>query len=407
MTVEALEIQGAVVSYGDAEPVLKGVSLSVNSGEFIALLGASGCGKTTLLRAISGFVRLRAGAIRVSGVDIAGLPPDKRDMAMVFQSYALWPHMTTAQNIGYGLRLRRQSRSAIAQRVRELLSMLGLEGLGERKVTQLSGGQRQRVALGRALAVNPRILLLDEPLSNLDAKVRAQMRHEIKAIQQSLGITAIHVTHDREEAMVMADRIVILNEGYIVQQGTPEEIYNRPATPFVASFTGVNNVVALDIGIEDSRIRVAAGEHNAEALLQLGNEGRTWPNPRVGRLPRISAPRRRDWSSERMRRQTASRSAAGSPNAPIRAGYTDTRSTSAADSFLSMTCAESLPGTRSASGFPPKPSTSTRQRRSILQDSPASTRNGIDCKILSIRQDRYRCAFSETKTMTRKGRTRT
>ncbi len=282
MTVEALEIQGAVVSYWDAEPVLKGVSLSVNSGEFIALLGASGCGKTTLLRAISGFVQLRAGAIRVSGVDIAGLPPDKRDMAMVFQSYALWPHMTTAQNIGYGLRLRRQSRSDIAQRVRELLSMLGLEGLGERKVTQLSGGQRQRVALGRALAVNPRILLLDEPLSNLDAKVRAQMRHEIKAIQQNLGITAIHVTHDREEAMVMADRIVILNEGYIVQQGTPEEIYNRPATPFIASFTGVNNVVALDVGIENDLVRVAAGEHNAEALLRFGNEGAHLADPTSG-----------------------------------------------------------------------------------------------------------------------------
>jgi len=273
MTVEALEIQDAVVSYGSAEPVLKGVSLSVNSGEFIALLGASGCGKTTLLRAISGFVQLSAGAIRVSGVDIAGLPPDKREMAMVFQSYALWPHMTTAQNIGYGLRLRRKSRSDISQRVGELLSMLGLEGLGERKVTQLSGGQRQRVALGRALAVNPRILLLDEPLSNLDARVRAQMRHEIKAIQQNLGITAIHVTHDREEAMVMADRIVILNEGHIVQQGTPEEIYNRPASPFVASFTGANNVVELHVGIEDGHVRVAAGEHNAETLLVLGGKG--------------------------------------------------------------------------------------------------------------------------------------
>jgi len=282
MTVEALEIQDVVVSYGDAEPVLKGVSLSVNSGEFIALLGASGCGKTTLLRAISGFVRLRAGAIRVSGVDIVGLPPEKRDMAMVFQSYALWPHMTTAQNIGYGLRLRRKSRSDIAQRVGELLSMLGLEGFGERNVTQLSGGQRQRVALGRALAVNPRILLLDEPLSNLDARVRAQMRHEIKAIQQNLGITAIHVTHDREEAMVMADRIVILNEGYIVQQGTPEEIYNRPASPFVASFTGANNVVALHIGIEDGLVRVAAGEHNAEALLRLGSEGVHLAEPKSG-----------------------------------------------------------------------------------------------------------------------------
>ena len=282
MTVEALEIQDAVVSYGDAEPVLKGVSLSVNSGEFIALLGASGCGKTTLLRAISGFVRLRAGVVRVAGVDITGLPPEKRDMAMVFQSYALWPHMTTAQNIGYGLRLRRKSRSDIAQRVGELLSMLGLEGLGERKVTQLSGGQRQRVALGRALAVNPRILLLDEPLSNLDARVRAQMRHEIKAIQQNLGITAIHVTHDREEAMVMADRIVILNEGYIVQQGTPEEIYDRPASPFVASFTGANNVVALHVGIEDGLVRVAAGEHNAEALLGLGSEGAHLAEPKGG-----------------------------------------------------------------------------------------------------------------------------
>jgi ABC-type Fe3+/spermidine/putrescine transport system ATPase subunit len=282
MTVEALEIHDAVVSYGDAEPVLKGVSLSVNSGEFIALLGASGCGKTTLLRAISGFVRLRAGVVRVSGVDITGLPPEKRDMAMVFQSYALWPHMTTAQNIGYGLRLRRKSRSDIAQRVGELLSMLGLEGLGERKVTQLSGGQRQRVALGRALAVNPRILLLDEPLSNLDARVRAQMRHEIKAIQQNLGITAIHVTHDREEAMVMADRIVILNEGYIVQQGTPEEIYDRPASPFVASFTGANNVVALHVGIEDGLVRVAAGEHNAEALLRLGSEGVHLAEPKGG-----------------------------------------------------------------------------------------------------------------------------
>ncbi len=160
--------------------------------------------------------------------------------------------------------------------------MLGLAGLGDRKVTRLSGGQRQRVALGRALAVDPRILLLDEPLSNLDARVRAQMRHEIKAIQQKLGITAIHVTHDREEAMVMADRIVILNEGYIVQQGTPEEIYNRPATPFVASFTGADNVVALHVGIEDGLVRVAAGEHNAEAQLRLSSDGAQLAEPNGG-----------------------------------------------------------------------------------------------------------------------------
>ena len=196
----ALEIDRTVVAYGGEEPVLKGVSLSVASGEFIALLGSSGCGKTTLLRAVSGFVPIESGTIRVSGRDITHMPPDKRDMAMVFQSYALWPHMTTAQNIGYGLKLRRHSREDVSRRVEEMLAMLGLDGLGARKVTQLSGGQRQRVALGRALAVNPRILLLDEPLSNLDARVRLQVRHDIKAIQQDLGITAIHVTHDREEA---------------------------------------------------------------------------------------------------------------------------------------------------------------------------------------------------------------
>jgi len=194
---------------------------SVAEGEFVALLGSSGCGKTTLLRAISGFVPVEAGSIRVGDVDITHAPPDKRGMAMVFQSYALWPHMTAAANIGYGLKLRRKSRAEIAQRVDEVLRLLKLEGLGERKATELSGGQRQRVALGRALAIDPAILLLDEPLSNLDARVREQVRHEIKSIQQRLGITAIHVTHDREEAMVLADRIAIMDAGRIVQLGSP------------------------------------------------------------------------------------------------------------------------------------------------------------------------------------------
>lgn len=269
MTGADLELENAVVAYGGAGPVLQGVSLSVAAGEFIALLGSSGCGKTTMLRTISGFLPVESGAIRVSGRDITGLPPDKRDMAMVFQSYALWPHMTTAQNIGYGLKLRRWRRDAIARRVEEMLSLLKLDGLGQRRVTELSGGQRQRVALGRALAINPRILLLDEPLSNLDAHIRQAMRHEIKAIQSSLGITAIHVTHDREEAMVMADRIVILNQGDIVQQGAPEEVYNRPATPFVASFMGANNVIRLNVSMEDGVIRVAAGTNNAESRLPI------------------------------------------------------------------------------------------------------------------------------------------
>jgi ABC-type Fe3+/spermidine/putrescine transport system ATPase subunit len=206
----SLDVHEASVSYG-AHPVLDRVSLSAAGGEFIALLGASGCGKTTLLRAICGFVGLTGGSIAVAGRDITRLPPDKRNIAMVFQSYALWPHMTVAQNMGYGLKLRGVGRARIAERVAALLAMLRLEGLGERKVTALSGGQRQRVALGRALAIDPQVLLLDEPLSNLDARIREEVRHEIKTVQQNLGITTVHVTHDRQEAMVMADRIVILD----------------------------------------------------------------------------------------------------------------------------------------------------------------------------------------------------
>jgi ABC-type Fe3+/spermidine/putrescine transport system ATPase subunit len=239
-----LEISDVSVLYG-ANPVLDRVSLSAGGGEFIALLGASGCGKTTLLRAICGFVPVAAGSIAVGGRDITRLPPDKRNIAMVFQSYALWPHMTVAQNISYGLRVRGVAHSEIVRRITELLAMLRLEGLGERKVTALSGGQRQRVALGRALAVDPQILLLDEPLSNLDARIREEVRHEIKTLQQTLSITTVHVTHDRQEAMVMADRIAILDAGRVAQIGTPEEIYNHPNSPFVAGFMGAGNILPL------------------------------------------------------------------------------------------------------------------------------------------------------------------
>ena len=262
----ALEVTDLEVSYGDTQ-VLKRISMAVAAGEFVALLGPSGCGKTTLLRAISGFVPVGAGRITVGGRDITRQPPDRRDMAMVFQSYALWPHMTTAQNLGYGLKLRRVAQPEIARRVAEILAMLKLDGFGERNVTQLSGGQRQRVALGRALAVSPQVLLLDEPLSNLDARIREDVRHEIKALQAKLGITTIHVTHDREEAMVMADRLAILDAGRIAQLGSPEEVYNRPNSPFIAAFMGAGNVLQLEAKPADGGIRIESGPHNDAALI--------------------------------------------------------------------------------------------------------------------------------------------
>ena len=209
----AIQVRDLHVAYGGTR-VLHGVSLDFTPGSFTALLGSSGCGKTTLLRSLSGFVPVQSGSIIVAGQDVASLPPEKRGMAMVFQSYALWPHMTRAAE--HRLRAeaaRRAARARSRAKVAALLAMLGLSGYEDRKVTALSGGQRQRVALGRALAIDPGILLLDEPLSNLDAKIRMTMRHEIRAIQQRLGLTAVHVTHDREEAMTMADRLVIMQAG--------------------------------------------------------------------------------------------------------------------------------------------------------------------------------------------------
>ena len=257
-----LEVDRASVRLGNTQ-VFENLSLTVGEGEFVALLGSSGCGKTSLLRTIAGFIQPRSGAIRVRGRDITGEPPDRRGMALVFQTYALWPHMTVAQNIGYGLKLRRLARTDIAAKVKDIAALLGLSGLEERKPAALSGGQRQRVALGRALAISPDILLLDEPLSNLDARIRLTVRQEISALQRRLGITAIHVTHDREEAMVMADRIVILDAGKIAQVGTPEEVYNQPASAFVAAFMGAENRLRL-------QARPAASD---ESLLQLEGEG--------------------------------------------------------------------------------------------------------------------------------------
>jgi ABC-type Fe3+/spermidine/putrescine transport system ATPase subunit len=239
-----LEARNVSVAYG-AVRVLDRVSLAVERGELVALLGSSGCGKTTLLRSIAGFVRPAEGTIAIEGRDITALPPEARGTAMMFQSYALWPHMDVAANIGYGLRMRGVARDAIARRVEDMLRMLKLDGYGARAISALSGGQKQRVALGRALAVDPAVLLLDEPMSNLDYRVRLELRHELRALQKRVGITAVYVTHDREEALTLADRIAVMDTGRIAQLGTPDEVFHRPANPFVAGFMGADN--ALDV----------------------------------------------------------------------------------------------------------------------------------------------------------------
>ncbi len=263
-----LELDNVATGYG-ATQVLKDINLSIAAGEFVALLGASGCGKTTLLRVLAGFVAPTSGKVRVRQSEITHLSPDRRGMSLVFQSYALWPHMTVAQNIGYGLKLRGVSPRDVASKVKAMQAMLGLEGLGERKPSALSGGQRQRVALGRALVIDPQILLLDEPLSNLDARIRLTVRHELRALQQRLGITAVHVTHDREEAMVMADRIVILDAGRIAQQGAPEHVYNHPASAFVAAFMGAENQLHVQLAVDADQVTIASGLAQAAGRVPL------------------------------------------------------------------------------------------------------------------------------------------
>ena len=220
---------------------LSGIDLDVASGEFVCFLGPSGCGKTTLLRAIAGLDRQDEGTIEIGGTDVSHAPPADRDFGIVFQSYALFPNLTVADNIGYGLVNRRIPKADIRARVAELLSLVGLPEQGQKYPIQLSGGQQQRVALARALATSPGLLLLDEPLSALDARVRVHLREQIVDLQRRLGLTTIMVTHDQEEALTMADRIVVMNHGVIEQIGTPDEIYRRPATAFVADFVGKMN----------------------------------------------------------------------------------------------------------------------------------------------------------------------
>jgi iron(III) transport system ATP-binding protein len=238
----AVKVEHVDLSYG-AHHVLKDVSLDIAPGELFAFLGPSGCGKTTLLRLIAGFNRADRGRVLVDGQDVSGLPPWKRDVGMVFQSYALWPHMTVARNVAFGLEERRVPRAEIEQRVAAALELVGLEGLAGRRPSQLSGGQQQRVALARTIVVEPKVLLLDEPLSNLDAKLRVEVRRELRELQKRLGITTIFVTHDQEEANTICDRIAVMDTGVVQQVGTPMELYDRPANLFVAGFLGTANIL--------------------------------------------------------------------------------------------------------------------------------------------------------------------
>ncbi len=241
-----LEIVGVRKSFG-ATVAVENFDLAVEPGEFVSFLGPSGCGKTTTLRMVAGFEKPTAGRIVIDGVDVTDMPPNRRNIGMVFQSYALFPNMTVADNIGFGLKIARRPAGEIRARVEELLRTIHMPEFGQRYPYQLSGGQQQRVALARALAIQPKVLLLDEPLSALDAKIRASLRQEIREIQRHLGITTIYVTHDQEEAMALSDRIVVMSRGRIEQIGTPFEVYNFPATRFVASFVGTLNLIQATV----------------------------------------------------------------------------------------------------------------------------------------------------------------
>ena len=242
MKAVAVECIGIGLAYGTNQ-VLQDITLAIEPGEFFALLGPSGSGKSTLLRLIAGFNQHNRGRLLVDGRDITGVPPHARNIGMVFQSYALWPHMTVFDNVAFGLVERRVARDEIRQRVGEALALVGLTDYAQRRPNQLSGGQQQRVALARTIVIEPQVLLLDEPLSNLDKKLREQMRLELKRLQRKLGITTIFVTHDQEEAMTTADRMAVLDAGVLQQVGTPRELYDTPANRFVAEFVGNTNVL--------------------------------------------------------------------------------------------------------------------------------------------------------------------
>ena len=251
-----LEIEGLCKRFGSFE-ALRDISLEIAEREFVCFLGPSGCGKTTLLRAIAGLDIQSSGRIQQAGVDISALPPTERDFGIVFQSYALFPNLSVARNVAYGLENRAIARREVERRVRELLDLVGMPEQIHKYPAQLSGGQQQRVALARAIATSPGLLLLDEPLSALDAKVRVHLRHEVRELQRRLGLTTVMVTHDQEEALSMADRIVVMNHGVIEQVGTPEEVYREPSTAFVADFIGSMNFLPGTL-VDARRVRVGS-----------------------------------------------------------------------------------------------------------------------------------------------------
>jgi iron(III) transport system ATP-binding protein len=250
-----LKVTGVTKSFGRFT-ALRDVSFDAQGGEFLCILGPSGCGKTTLLRIVAGLETQDSGRVFLQGKDVSRLPVSKRNVGIVFQSYALFPNLTATENIGYGLKNRRKDRVAIRKRVDELLELVGLQLMGPKYPAQLSGGQQQRVALARAMALSPDLLLLDEPLSALDAQVRISLRSEVRQLQRRLGVSTVMVTHDQEEALTMADRILVMDHGRIVQSGTPWEVYNKPTTPFVASFLGTMNFIRDAVKEAPSIIRV-------------------------------------------------------------------------------------------------------------------------------------------------------
>jgi len=276
-------ISGVSKRFGKVVAVRE-VSLTISGGEFFSLLGPSGCGKTTLLRILSGFERPDEGTIHVGDQRVDGIPPNRRPTAMVFQRWALFPHLTVLENVCYGLRVKRTPRRAASARAGELIELVGLTGLSDRKPAQLSGGQQQRVALARALATEPRVLLLDEPLSSLDLRLRDQMRIELKRLQRELGMTFVYVTHDQGEAMTMSDNVAVMQDGNILQMGSPQSIYDNPASAFVASFIGDTNLIDAQTAhavMADSELGAAASPDGPRYLslryerLQIGTDLRT------------------------------------------------------------------------------------------------------------------------------------
>jgi putative spermidine/putrescine transport system ATP-binding protein len=284
-------------SFG-AAPVVDDLSLTIDHGEFVSLLGPSGCGKTTTLRMIAGFEEADSGAIAFDGVDVGPIPAERRDIGMVFQNYALFPHMTVGQNLAFGLEMRKVPAAAIAERTARVLDMVQLAGMAERYPSQLSGGQQQRVALARALVIEPRILLLDEPLANLDAKLREEMRGFIRDLQKRVGITTVYVTHDQAEALSMSDRVVVMFGGRIAQQGPPDDIYDRPTTRQVAGFVGQVNILEGTV----------TGGDGSHALVRL-------PQGEI-RVPTASLPASGATAAVAMRPEAVGLGRAGEPGWP-------------------------------------------------------------------------------------------